>query len=222
MADRRLKALTALTGLALVGVIGTGAVVGSTAAADDLTPRVRAAVTAAGFEDVQVDVVGREVTVRSGTLDELTAAIAAAETVRGVRSAAVDDAPGSVDEIDTTRPYLRLRRDGDRLQVLGGVREAASAADLKVAAARAFGIPVRGDLTIDPALPRADWTGQLPAALADLTGIDDLELTVDGDALEIAGTVDTATARDDLFAVVRDAVPSLTIALDVVISGEAA
>lgn len=203
--------LTALTAAALLLVIGMGAFAGSSSAAGALTPQINRALATSGLEDVLVDVRGREVSVRDGTLGELTEAVRVAEQVPGVRRASIDDRPGSVDRIDTTRPYLRLRRDPDRLRILGAVPTAAAAATVKSSAARAFGVSVRGDITIDPDLPSADWTGDLPAALSAMTTISDMELTVDGRTLHLVGSVGTAVERDDVLRMVREALPSLKV-----------
>ena len=211
VSDHRLTMLTALTAAALMVVIGVGAFAGSSAAAGALRPPIDRALATSGLEDVQVDVRGREVSVRAGTLGELTEAIRVAEQVPGVRRASIDDRPGSVDEIDTTRPYLRLRRDPDRLRILGAVPTAGMAATVKSSAARAFGVPVRGDIAIDPGLPPAAWTGDVPAAFGVMTTIADMELTIDGRTLHLTGSVGTADERDDVLRMVQEALPSLTV-----------
>lgn len=214
MSDRRLTTLIALTVVALIGVLGGGAVAGASAAAADLTPRVEQALVRAGLEDVDVDVSGRDVTVSDGTQSELDEAVRLATAVEGVRTAAIDDRPGAVDRIDTTRPYLKLRRDPGRLRILGAVPTAAAAATVKATAARAFGVPVRGDLTIDPALPPARWTDELPAAFADLVGIDAMVLTVDGDTVRLSGALSTDAERVEVLGLLRRALPSLAVEPD--------
>lgn len=222
VSDRRLTICAALTGVALVAVIGTGAVIGSSATATELTPRIDAALVAAGLEDVEAQVRGREVTVRGGTQGELGEALDATRAVTGVRSAAVDDSPGAVEVIDMTRPYLKLRRDPDRLRILGAVPDAATAATVKSSAARAFGVPVRGDLMIDPTLPAVDWTDELPAAFGDLVGVTDMVLTIDGEVLELDGWIGTSVERREVLGLVADAVPSLVLASSVRIDREGA
>lgn len=218
MSNRRLKTLTALTAAALLLVIGVGGFVGSSTAASTLAPQIERALGTSGLEDVRVDVDGREVSVRQGTLGELTEAVGVAGQVSGVRSASIDSRPGSVDRIDTTRPYLRLRRDTGRLRILGAVPTAADAATVKSSAARAFGVPVRGDLQIDRSLPPAGWTGELPVALSELTRVADMRLTVDGRTLEVTGSIGTAVERDDVLRRLRLLMPSLRIAADITIT----
>ena len=175
---------------------------------------------AAGLEDVLVDVRGRDVSVRDGTLGELTEAVRVVQEVPGVHRAMIDDRPGAVDRIDTTQPYLRLRRDPDRLRILGAVPTAAAAATVKASAARAFGVPVRGDLVIDPDLPAAGWTGALPVAFTVMTTISDMELTVDGRTLDLVGSVETPVERDDVLRMVRGALPGLQVSANIEIKGQ--
>lgn len=215
VSDRRLTICAALTGVVLVAVIGVGAVIGSSAAATDLTPRIDAALVASGLEDVEAQVRGREVTVRGATEGELGEALDATRAVTGVRSAVIDDSPGSVERIDMTRPYLKLRRDPDRLSILGAVPDAATAATVKSSAARAFGVPVRGDLMIDPTLPAVEWTDELAGAFGDLVGVTDMVLTIDGGALELDGSIGSLAERREVLALIADAVPSLTLASSV-------
>lgn len=212
VSDRRLTLLAALTGVVLAAVIAAGAVVGSASVAKQLTPDVEQALVTAGLEDVEVDVVGREVTVRNGTVNELDEALGVSERITGVRAAVVDDTPGAVDQIDMTRPYLKVRRDPDRLRILGAVPDAATAATIKASAARAFGVPVRGDLTIDPTLPAAGWADELPGAFSDMVGVTGMVLTVDGDVLELSGSIATASQRRSIIGRIARAVPSLTVA----------
>lgn len=220
MPDRRPIVLAVLTSVTLLLVVCAGSVVGASSTASDLTPQVQRALVGAGLEDVDVVLRGREATVRGGMLAELTQAVRVAEQVRGVRSAAIDDAPGSVDDIDTTRPYLRLRRHRDRLRIIGAVPSAAAAATVKSSAARAFGVPVRGDLVIDPALPPVFWTDELSDAFGQLVGITRLELTVDGDTLELQGSLVTAAERAAVVRLVGQTVTSLTVESDVQIESE--
>ena len=49
------KKLAALTGIALVGVIGVGSVVGSNSTADDLTPKAYKALVSEGLSNIKVD-----------------------------------------------------------------------------------------------------------------------------------------------------------------------
>lgn len=207
--------MAALTGVALVAVMALGAFFGASSTATELTPRVERALISAGLEDVALQVHGREVTVRNGTVDELAAALGASEGVAGVRAAEIDPRPGSVDRIDMTRAYLKLRRDPDRLRILGAVPDAAAAATVKASAARAFGVPVRGDLTIDSTLAAVDWTDELTDAFDELTDVTDMELTVDGDLLKLSGSVGAGDERRSLLREIALSVPSLTVASDV-------
>lgn len=218
MPDRRLTTVTALVAFALVAVIAVGATVGASSTARTLTPQVEQAMVVAGLEDVQVDVRGREVSLRDGTLGELTEAVRVARGIIGVRQATIDARPGSVDRLDTSRPYLRLRRDPDRLRILGMVPGATVAATMKSSAARAFGVPVRGDVGIDPSLPPARWTAELPAALSTLTDVTDLQLTIDGRTLRLSGSVPTAAERTAVLREIASAVPSLQIESTIQIS----
>jgi len=83
------KRYAAVTGLALVAVIGVGSVVGSNSAADDLTPTAYKALVNQGLGNVSVDFDGREAKLASGTPEELAKAEKIVEGIEGVRSANV-------------------------------------------------------------------------------------------------------------------------------------
>lgn len=125
MSDKRLKRLAALTGLALVGVIVAGALVGSKATADDLQSRAELALSAAGIDGIEVDVNGREARLAGGTPDDLGSAERIVGGIKGVRRVELDRgdnrAAAPDRESSPTSPSLTLRRTGQGLTISGTV-----------------------------------------------------------------------------------------------------
>jgi hypothetical protein len=211
--EQRLKSLATLVALVLVGVIVTGALVGAGTVGDDLQRKAEQALSAAELDDVRVSVEGREATLSGGTPDELDRAELVVEGVHGIRWAEIAPADdgAAADEPDTV-PTLTLRRSPGGLTIDGTVPDADAAADIKVGAAEAFGVPVTGDLAIDAGVGRATWVDRLPDVFGDVAAVGDLTLTIDGSGtLDLSGTIDDRFAADRIRDLVASAVPDLQV-----------
>lgn len=225
MSENKLKGLAALTGLGLVGVIAAGAIVGSQSAADDLRPKAERALAAAGLDGIEVDFDGREAELSDGKPAELRRAEKIVEGVRGVRWAHieaddVDDVSEDDDDVaqppKSSVPTLDLQLGSGGVEVSGTVPSADDAAEIKARAAQAFGVPVIGDLTVDPAVGSATWLAALPHVFGDLVGVKELELDIEGEgALELDGSIESQAGADKVSAAVTSALPDLDIVNDI-------
>ena len=222
MSDARLRGLAALVGLALLGVIVAGAGFGSVSVADDLQPRAEQALTAAGFDSVRVELDGREATISGGMPEELSRAELVVEGVDGirwvdvVRGTAANPAPL---ERDDTTPTLDLRRTPRGIALAGTVPDADAAVGIKVRAAEVFGVPVTGDLVIDPAVGSSSWVTELSDVLGEVVAVKGLRLTIDGSGtLELVGTIESEAGADRIRRIVGSVVTELDLMsrLDVV------
>ena len=214
VSEKRLKGLAVATGLGLLGVIAAGAIVGSQSTADDLQSRAEHALAAADLDGVRVDFRGREAQLSGGTTDDLVKAELIVEGIGGVRRA---DIPPSADEPPTTgppdtTPTLKLIRTADDIRVSGTVPDADAAASIKARVAETFGVPVIGDLVIDPAVGPAGWVTQVPGVIVGVVGVKGLELTIDGTGmLEVAGSIESGAGADEVLRLVSSAVPDLDV-----------
>lgn len=202
----RTKQLAGLTGIALAAVIGIGAVAGSNATRDDLTPKAYKALVQAGLSNVAVDFDGREAKLSNGTPEELAKAEKIVEGVNGVRWAKVDSDAG-------TRlpapPTFSMTRGADGVNLSGVVPNAAIAKQLKDAAVAMGDATVASSLKVDPNVGTADWLNTLPDLIPDLEGVNDLVLAVDGDSIAIGGALTTQAGVDAVTALVEPAAPGL-------------
>lgn len=217
MSEKRLRGIAALVGIALLAVIVAGALLGSRSAADDLQSKAEAALASADLDGVRVTFHGREAELSGGTADDLGKAELVVEGIEGVRwadTAQPADAAPAPEPPDTT-PTLDLRHTGGGITVSGTVPDADAAARIKVRVAEDFGVPVTGDLAIDPAVGTAGWVGRLPDVFGDIVGVKGLRLTIDGDGtLELSGSIESRAGADDVRRRVESAAPDLDVASD--------
>ena len=214
MDDRRLRALAGLVGLALVGTIGAGAVVGSNSAANDLQPKAVGALRSAGMSDIAVDFKGREATLSGGADAERSRAISLVEGVNGVRWATFTNRPSVSPTIPAapSDPSLTFSRSDIGATIGGVVPSAEIAADLKTAAAEAFGGTVSGDFKVDPSVHLAGWFYELPEVFGDLVVVKNLEIAIGGgDTIRIGGSIESQIGADRAKQIVAGAVPDLTV-----------
>ena len=199
------KKLAALTGIALVAVIGVGAVVGSGSAADDLTSKAYTALVEDGLSGVKVDFDGREATLSNGTPEQLAQAEKVVEAVAGVRRATIDSDRRTFAE----PPTFSLSRSADGVNLSGLVPNADIAAQLKAAATVAFG-SVTGDLKVDPSVGTADWLTTMSTLIPNAADVDDLSISVDGDSLALGGSLDSQAEVDALSGLVEPSLGDLS------------
>ena len=213
MSEKRLKSLAALVASALVVVIAAGALLGSRAAAGDLQSKAERALASADLDDVRVTFHGREAELRGGDPDDLGKAELIVEGIEGVRWADIVPSPAAPAPAppDTT-PTLELRRDARGITISGTVPDADAAAGIKARVAEDFGVPVTGDLAIDPAVGTATWIHRLPDVFGDIVGVKHLELQIDGrGTLDLTGSIESQAGADDVRRLVASAVPELDV-----------
>lgn len=212
MSDRSLRGFIGLVVAGLVAVISLGAVLGSSAAADDLRDRSQTALAAAGLHDVVVDFSGREAALSGGNDVEIRLAERLVGALPGVRR--VELARLGADAIDGVARF-ELDRAGDVVQISGVVPTPDDAAGIKVGVATSLATTIAGDVTVDRSLAAVSWTGALPDVLQALEQVDDLELDVAGDGtVVIGGTVGSRDERDERDRLVRQvsrALPDLEV-----------
>ncbi|MDX6278388.1 MAG: OmpA-OmpF porin, family [Nocardioidaceae bacterium] len=214
MDDNRLRGLAGLVGLALVGTVGVGAVVGSNSAADDLRPEAVSALRSAGMSGIAIDFDGREAKLSGGAAADRRKAIAVVEGVNGVRWAKFTGPPSAPPTIPAapSEPSMTFSRSDVGATISGVVPSAQVAADLKTAAAEAFGGTVSGDFKVDPRVDAADWFYELPEVFGDLVVVRNLKLAIGGGAtIQIGGSIESRVGADRAKAIVADAVPDLTV-----------
>jgi outer membrane protein OmpA-like peptidoglycan-associated protein len=212
--DKRLRGLTGIVGLALVGTIGAGAVVGSDSAADDLQPKAAAALGAAGIHDITVGFDGREARLSGGLANERRKAISVVEGINGVRWAKFSGQPSALPlpPAAPSAPSMKLSHSDLGATISGVVPTAEVAAALKTAAAEAFGGTVSGDFRIDPSIDTADWFNELPEVFGDLFAVKDLDIGIGGQGLfQVTGTVRSQIGVDKLKDLLTAALPDLTV-----------
>lgn len=195
------KRLAAVTGLALVAVIGVGSVVGSNSAAGDLTPTAYKALVKQGLGNVSVDFDGREAKLANGTPQELAKAEKIVEGIKGVRRANVSSERDSGTSVPTP-PTVSLNRSADGINLSGVVPNAEVASRIKAAAASSFGA-VTGGLKVDRKIGTADWLTTFPELIPSVADVNDLTLSVDGDSLAIGGSLDSQAKIDTLTGLVE-------------------
>jgi outer membrane protein OmpA-like peptidoglycan-associated protein len=200
------KRFAAITGLALAGVIGVGAVVGSNSAAHDLTPKAYKALVDGGLSNIKVDFDGREAKLSNGSPEDLAKAEKIVEGVKGVRWAKVDTDPSTT---LPKPPTFSISRSADGVNLSGVVPNAEIAAQLKAAAKASFG-NVTGDLKVDPNVGTADWLVTMPKLIPNVAEVDNLALSVDGDSIAIGGTLDSQTSIDTLTGLVAPSLGDLS------------
>ncbi len=201
------KKLAALTGIALVGVIGVGSVVGSNSTADDLTPKAYKALVSEGLSNIKVDFDGREATLSNGSPEELARAEKIVEGVKGVRLANIDtDQSTSLPK----PPTLSITTSADGVNVSGVVPNAEVAKQIRAAAEATFGT-VTGDLRVDPNVGAADWLSAVPTLIPNAGAVQDLALSIDGDSVAIGGSMSSQESIDVLSALVGPAVGDMSI-----------
>lgn len=214
MDDNRLRVLAGIVGLALVGTIAAGAVVGSNSAADDLQPKAVAALRAAGLTDIAVDFDGREAKLTGGVAADRSTAISVVEKVRGVRWAKVTGTPSAAPTIPAapSEPSLTFSRSDIGATIGGVVPSAEVAADLKTAAAEVFGGSVSGDFKVDPTVDSANWFYELPEAFGDLVVVKNLEIAIGGgNTIQIGGSIESQAGADRAKLIVAGALPDLAV-----------
>ena len=210
MAEKRLRGVATLVGIALLAVIVAGAVLGSRAAGDDLQVKAERALASADLDGVNVAFHGREAVLSGGTPDELGKAELIVEGIEGVRWAdTVSPVAGPTPAPVDTKPTLRLSHSGTGITISGTVPDADAAASIKASVAEAFGVAVAGDLVINPAVGRARWTSQIPDVFGDLVGVKRLAMTIDGQGtLDLAGAIESqagaAEVSRQVASIVRD------------------
>lgn len=112
---------------------------------------------------------------------------------------------------DTT-PTLHVSRTLTGITIEGTVPDSDAAAGIKARVAEDFGVPVAGDLVIDPAVGNAGWIDQLPDVFGDIVGVKQLELTIDGTGtLDLAGSIESRAGVDDVRRMVAATVPTLDV-----------
>ncbi len=205
--DALRRAGVAVTTLALVASIVVGALSGSRAIGDRLTPQARASLDAAGLVDVRVDLTGREAEVSGSTPRDLARAVQVVDTVEGVRWTRVARADRDL----PTGAYVRLAQGRAGLHISGSMPGAGAAATIKGTAAETFATPVLGDLQVDPEVDSPEWVAQLPAALADLVAIRGLRLQVAGSSVAVGGSVASAAGRRKVLDRLTESLPGLTV-----------
>lgn len=221
VSDTSLRWLTVLVGVALAIVIGLGSAVGSSAVADDLRPDVELVLADGGLDGVQVELIGREVTLSEGSHADLAEAEQLVADVAGVRSVRVEEsadaaptpapAPTSGSTAES-RASLELRTDAQRIVISGRVPDADSAASIKSGAALTFGRMVSGDLEVDGSAGAADWATALPDLFGDLVGVKALRLSIGAaGTVRIAGTIESSAGRDKISRYVSEALPDLAL-----------
>lgn len=214
MSEKWLKGIAVLLGTALLAVITVGALIGSSSAADDLQAEADRALAAADLDGVHVTFHGREAELSGGTADELGQAELIVEGIDGVRWAGIVPSAGGTPTPrppDTT-PTLDLRRTRTGITISGTVPDADAAVSIKAGVAEAFGVPVAGDLMINPAVGTAAWIDQLPDVFGDIVGVKRLGLTIDGaGTLHLSGSIESRAGADDVRRLVAAAVPELDV-----------
>lgn len=214
MSEKRLKGIAVLLGTTLLAVITVGALIGSSSAADDLQAKADRALAAADLDGVHVTFHGREAELSGGPADDLGKAQRIVEGIDGVRWADVVPGAGGTPTPrppDTT-PTLDLSRTGTDVTISGTVPDADAAVSIKAGVAEAFGVPVTGDLMINPAVGTADWIDQLPDVFGDIVGVKGLGLTIDGaGTLQLSGSIESRAGVDDVRSLVVAAVPELDV-----------
>jgi outer membrane protein OmpA-like peptidoglycan-associated protein len=214
VSEKRLKALAALVGVGILVVIAAGAAFGSQAAADDLQTRAEHALAAADLDGVHVAFHGREAELSDGTPDELGRAELIVEGIDGVRWADIVQPTGdsTTSQPRDTTPTLDLGRTAGGIRISGTVPDADAAAGIKARTAEVFGVPVTGDLVIDPAVGSASWVSRLPDVFGDVVGVKGLALRIDGTGtLGISGSIESEAGADDVRRLVAAAVPDLEV-----------
>ena len=214
MSEKRLKAIAAMLGTTLLVVITVGALIGSSSAADNLQAKAERALAAADLDDVHVTFRGREAELSGGTPDELGKAELVVEGVEGVRWAdIVPPAAGTpTPRPPDTTPTLDLERTGTGIMISGTVPDADAAVSIKAGVAEAFGVPVTGDLTINPEVGTTSWIDQLPEVFGDIVGVKRLALTIDGSGtLQLSGAIESRAGAEDVRRRVAAAAPELDV-----------
>lgn len=219
MSDARLRWLTVLVTAALLVVVGVGAVLGSSAAANNLQASAQTALANAGLDGVAVEFSGREATLSGGSHADLTEAQTIVEAIDGVRSArahtGVDQRPTATaapTPTDESGPSLMLRRTADGLTISGVVPDADAAAGIKSGAALIFGGTVTGDLSVDGSAGTAPWVAALPGLFGDLVGVRGLDLSIASDGqVQVGGTIESAAGRTKVVRLVKAAIPGVRV-----------
>jgi outer membrane protein OmpA-like peptidoglycan-associated protein len=211
--DNRLKGIAGIVGLALIGAVVAGAVVGSNSAADDLRPKAVQALRTAGLKAIAVDFDGREAKLSGGLAGERGKAISVVEDINGVRWAKFSGKPAApVPPAAPSASSMKLSRSDIGATISGVVPTAEAAAQLKTAAAEAFGGAVSGDFKVDPSVDSADWITALPEVYGDLAGIKNLDIGIGGgDRIQLGGSIESQAGADRVKALVAAAVPDLTV-----------
>jgi outer membrane protein OmpA-like peptidoglycan-associated protein len=212
--DNRLRGLAWIVGLALIGTVTAGAVVGSRSAAHDLQPKAVGALRSAGMTDIAVDFRGREATLSGGGVAERSRAVSLVEGVNGVRWAKFTGRPSTAPTIPAgpSDPTLTFSRSDIGATIGGVVPSAEVAAALKTAAAETFGGTVSGDFRVDSSIHSADWFYELPEVFGDLVVVKNLEIAIGGGGIiQIDGSIESRVGADRAERLVAGAVPDLTV-----------
>jgi OOP family OmpA-OmpF porin len=187
----------------------------------DLTQRATAALTAAGFADLDVQFDGRDATV-TGTADDLVAALDVVGGLEGVRVvdgsvrsttppesttttatvAAATDGTGDPPPPPTESTFT-LRSDGGSLSIAGRIPSQEVADQLVASASAAYpGLTIRDGITVDPGATSPLWLPGLPAAIEAIGAtLSNPELDLSQTGLAVGGLVPSEQARTETLAV---------------------
>lgn len=214
MSEKRLNGLAALVGATLLVVVTAGALLGSRSAADDLQDKAEKALASADLGGVQVTFHGREAVLSGGSPEDLGRAELIVEGIEGVRWADIASvaADSPTQRPPDTTPTLDLHHTGTGITISGTVPDADAAAGIKARVAEDFGVPVTGDLVINPAVGPASWIDRLPDVFGDIVGVKRLELTIDGGgAIELGGALESRAGVEDVRSLLSATVPDLDV-----------
>ena len=214
MPEKRLKGLAALLGGTLLVVIAAGAWFGSRSAADDLQSEAERALASAELDGVRVTFHGREAELTGGTPDDLGKAELIVEGIEGVRWADIvlSGAAKATPRPPDTTPTLDIEHTGAGIMISGTVPDADAAAGIKARVAEDFGVPVTGDLMIDPGVGTAGWIDRVSDVFGDIVAVKGLELLIDGSGtLELSGSIESQAGADEVRRLVASSAPGLDV-----------
>lgn len=181
----------------------------------DLETRSEAALAGAGFDNVLVEPLGRELRL-SGTLPAGTSPTAAEELVEGLRGvrfavAAQTSPPQSTEPIVIgVASTLNLAISADQTILTGQVASQDLSERIEAAARAAFG-PVVNQLTVSAEAAQSDSINALPDLSPALATIRSPDITVTGDEWVLEGTVSSAAEAEAVGATVVAAVPEAVV-----------
>ena len=182
----------------------------------DLETRSEAALAAAGFDNVLVEPLGRELLL-SGTLPAGTSPTAAEELVESLRGVRYAVAAAQASPPQSTEPFvigaastINLATSGNQTILTGQVSSQDLSEQIEAAARAAFG-PVTNELTVSADAEQSDSINALPDLASALATINQADISVTGNEWVLAGAVSSAAEVDSIAAAVVAAVPSAVI-----------